>query len=136
MAKTRIEFEGFEDVVARITKLGGNVREVTEKALKETNKLVTEKARKVIHEHYLTGITEQSLSRDSSVEWKGLLANINTGFSIKNGGIASIMLMYGTPRMKKDQRLYNAFFSKKTRDEIMKIQEEIFYDEIRRLDSK
>ncbi len=34
--------------------------------------------------------------------------------------------MYGTPRMKKDTKLYNDIYGKKTRDEIRALQEEIF----------
>lgn len=131
--KTMIEFEGFEEVVARLTKLGANTKSITEKALKETHKVITAKAKEAIQPHKLTGLTERSLKTSSNIEWAGTLASVETGFSIRQGGLASIFLMYGTPRMKKDQKMYNAFFSKKTQDEVRKIQEDIFYDEIRRL---
>ncbi len=132
--KTRIEFEGFENVIAKLTKLEGNIRETTDKALKETHKIVTQKASKEIERHYLTGQTEKSIYNDANIDWTGTLASVSVGFSIRQGGIASIFLMYGTPRMKKDQKLYNAFWGKKTKEEIIKKQEEIFYEEIRRLD--
>ena len=53
--------------------------------------------------------------------------------------MASIYLMHGTevhgtPRTPKDQKLYNAIYGKKIRDEVKKLQEEAFYNEIRRLD--
>lgn len=131
--KTGIEFEGFEQVVARLAKLDGNIKKTTEKALKETHKVITNKAEKAIQPHKETGATEDSLYREAKIEWAGTLASVETGFSIRKGGLASIFLMYGTPRMKKDQKLYNAFWSKKTKEELMKIQEDIFYDEIRRL---
>ena len=41
--------------------------------------------------------------------------------------------MYGTPRMKKDQKLYNAIFGKKTNEKIRQIQEDIFFDAIRKV---
>lgn len=131
--KTYIEFEGFEAVVERLSKLGANTKSITEKALKETHKVITAKATEAIQPHRLTGLTEKSLKRQANVEWAGTLGSVETGFSIRQGGLASIFLMYGTPRMKKDQKLYNAFFSKKTQDEVKKIQEDIFYAEIRRL---
>ena len=132
--KTRIEFEGFEEVIARLTKLDGDVRGVTEKALRETHKVITKKAEAAIAPHKQTGDTEKSLKRNAEIEWAGTLASVETGFSIRQGGLPSIFLMYGTPRMKKDQNLYNAFFGNKTRKEVMELQEKLFYDEIRRLD--
>lgn len=131
--KTYIEFEGFEEAVARITKLEGNVKAITEKALKESHKIITTKAEEAIQPHKLTGLTEKSLKRQANVQWAGTIGSVETGFSIRQGGLASIFLMYGTPRMKKDQNLYNAFWSKKTQDEVRKIQEDIFYEEIRKL---
>lgn len=131
--KTRIEFDGFEDVTARLNRLGGNVKQVTEKALKETHRVVTQKAEKAIAPHKLTGDTEKSLVRQAKIEWGGLVGSVKTGFDISKGGLAHIFLMYGTPRIKKDQNLYNAFFGKQTQKEIKELQEDIFYDEIRRL---
>lgn len=131
--KTRIEFDGFEKVIARLTKLGADVSKIAEEALKETHKYVTEQAETAIRPHHLTGATEKSLKKQANVEWVGTLASVETGFDISNGGLPSIFLMYGTPRMKKDQKLYNAFFGGKTKNEINKIQEDIFYNEIRRL---
>lgn len=131
--KTRLEFEGFEEAIARLTKLEGNVKTTTEKALKETHKIITAKAEEAIKPHKETGATERSLKRQANVEWAGTLASVETGFSIREGGLASIFLMYGTPRMRKDQQMYNAFWSAKTKREVLEAQENVFYDEIRRL---
>ena len=131
--KTRIEFDGFEEVVARLSKLGADVPKVMDKALTETHKYVTKQVEPIIAKHRLTGATEHSLKRTSNVEWAGTLGSVETGFNIRKGGLPSIFLMYGTPRMKRDTKLYNAFFGSKTKNEIMKIQEDIFYEEIRRL---
>lgn len=133
--KTRIEFDGFEEVIARFTELEGDIKGTTEKALEKTHEFITKNAESAIARHHRTGATEKSLVRNAKVQWAGTLATVETGFDISNGGLPSIFLMYGTPRMAKDQNLYNAFFGGKTKNEVMKIQEEIFYDEIRRLDS-
>lgn len=132
--KTRIEFDGFEEVIARLTKLDGDIKSVTEKALRETHKVITHNAATAIAPHKETGATEKSLKRNAEIEWVGSEASVETGFSIRQGGLPSIFLMYGTPRMKKDQNLYNAFFGNKTKKEVMELQERIFYEEIRRLD--
>lgn len=132
-SKLKLEFDGLDNVIQKLTKLGSNVKGTAEKALKESHKIVTDKAKKAIQPHHLTGATEKSIYSPPEVNWAGNIASVPVGFSIRNGGLAHIFLMYGTPRIKKDQKLYNAFFSKATKDEIKTIQEDIFYDELRRL---
>ena len=132
-SKMGIEFEGFDEAIKRIEKLDGDVKAITEKALKETHKIVTKYAEEAIIPHRLTGATEKSLKRDASIEWSGTEAKVPVGFSISKGGLASIFLMYGTPRMKKDQKLYNAIWGTKTHDDVLKAQEDIFYEEIGKL---
>lgn len=133
--KLKFEFEGFDELIEKLTNLGGDVRKTTEKALKECHKQVTKDALQAITPHKDTGVTEKSLYTDGKVEWTGTQASIPVGFSISQGGIASIMLMYGTPRMPKDKNLYNALSpkSKELESKVKQIQEDIFYEEIRRL---
>lgn len=133
--KLKFEFEGFDELIEKLTNLGGDVRKTAEKALKECHKQVTKDALQAITPHKDTGVTEKSLYTDGKVEWTGTQASIPVGFSISKGGIASIMLMYGTPRMPKDKNLYNALSpkSKELESKVKQIQEDIFYEEIRRL---
>lgn len=128
-----LEFEGFDNVISKLNKLGGNIKGTTEKALKKIHTIITQKAEEAITPHNKTRQTEKSLRKEAEIEWEGTIASVKTGFSISEGGLASIFLMYGTPRQGKDQKMYNAFWSKSTRDEVQKAQEEIFYNEIRRL---
>lgn len=135
-----LEFEGFEEVISRLTKLEGDVKATTEKALKETHRIVTQKAEEAIQKEnlpakgkYSIGDTLESLKREANIEWAGTLAEVPVGFSIREGGLASIFMMYGTPRYMKNQKLYNAIWGKATHDEISKVQEDIFYEEIRKL---
>lgn len=133
MPKFQVEFAGFDQVISKLKRLDGDVKSVTEKALKETHKTVTTKAEEAIAKHHRTGRTESTLERSADVEWSSEVATVNVGFNIRNGGLASIFLMYGTPRVSKDQKLYNAFYGSATRTEVLKLQEDIFYEEIRRL---
>lgn len=135
-----LEFEGFDEVIKRLTNLEGDVKETSERALKECHKVVTRKAEESVKKSNLPakgkfskGDTSKSLYKEAKVEWKGTIASIKTGFSISNGGLASIFMIYGTPRYMKNQKMYNAFWGKKTIDEVKKIQEDTFYEEIRRL---
>lgn len=133
--KLKFEFDGFENLTKRLANLEGDVKATTEKALKECHRQVTNDALQAIKPHRDTGVTEKSLYTESKVEWAGTQASVPVGFSISKGGIASIMLMYGTPRIPKDQNLYNALSpkSKKLESKVKQIQEDIFYEEIRRL---
>lgn len=138
--KIGIEFEGFDNAVAKLTKLNGNIKEITNRGLRETHKIITEKAEEAVQKPNLPakgkhsiGATEKALKREANIEWTGTLASVQVGFSIKEGGLASIFMIYGTPRYMKNQKMYNAFWSTKTRNEVLNAQEEIFYNELRKL---
>jgi hypothetical protein len=65
------------------------------------------------------------------VEWTGMVAEVAVGFDLtKKGGFHSIYVMngtkvHGTPRVKKDQKLWNAIKGAQTKKEIAALQEEI-----------
>ncbi|MCI8868155.1 MAG: hypothetical protein HFE61_08495 [Anaerotignum sp.] len=128
MPRNRIgmSFAGFEEMAAEFDALGGELREVITECLEKSHGLVTPKLHADMARHRRTGRTERSILDDVRVEWSGTKAFVDVGFDIQNGGLASIFLMYGTPRMKKDTKLYNDIYGKKTRDEIRALQEEIF----------
>ena len=147
--KSRIEFDGFEEAIARLNKLNGNVKNISEKALKKTHEIITQKAQDAITPHNETHQTEKTLRKEAEIEWNGTLASVKTGFSISEGGLASIFLMYGTQshavsnqygknlgvaeETKRDAKMYNAFFFFITRKEVAEAKKEIFNNEIRRL---
>lgn len=138
MPKLSIEFKGFDASVKRLTELEGNVKKTAEDALKQSKRMVQKNLEAAMQRHNRTHETVRSLDNESGVSWVGGVGTIHVGFNIEEGGLPSIFLMYGTkvhgtPRIPKDQALYNAVYGKKTRDEITKILEEAFYSEIRRL---
>ena len=134
MSKNKIglNFKGFEEYAERLDKLGGDLRKATEKALQETYDYITPKLEKDIKKHRLTGATERSLNKNAKVSWSGSTAEIKVGFKIHDGGLPSIFLMYGTPRMHKDQNLYNDAFGSKTKKEVARLQQEVFAEAIKK----
>lgn len=141
MARMKLEITGLDKLLERIDKMGSDSKKVCEEALRETHKIVTQKAEEGMAKSnlpaggkYSYGDTLRTLRREALIYWNGDVASVPVGFDINNGGLTSIFLMYGTPRMKKDQTLYNAFFGAKTRKEILEAQENVFYSEIRRLE--
>lgn len=130
--KTQIEFDGFEEVIRRLSQLEGDVKKVTGEALKKSNRYVRQNIGAAMQKHNRTYETIRSLVSNPEVRWAGTTGSIDVGFDLSSGGLPSIFLMYGTPRVQKDQALYNAIYGKKTRDKVKKIQETMFYDAIRK----
>lgn len=128
MAKNKLglQFSGFEEMIANLEKAKGDIKGTTEKALIESQKIIAEESHTSMGRHHDSGETEGSIIEDGKVEWQGLTASIGVGFDIGNGGFPSIFLMYGTPRMNKDTKVYNAVYGKKVRDAISKVQKDIF----------
>lgn len=147
MAKLKLEFEGFEQVTARLKQLEGNLTGVTEKALTESRDLVSNNLHTAMAPHRRTGRTEGAIVDNSGVEWAGSVASIEVGFDLEKGGLPSIFLMHGTkphkvkyfgtprlhPGQRADKNLYNAVYGGATQRKVRQIQEDIFYAEIRKL---
>lgn len=122
-----MQFDGLTDVIHQLEQLEVDVRQTVTGALQEAGQLVTEQARAAIQPHRRTGKTEASLIENPPVEWTGTEASVNVGFDINNGGMPSIYLMngtkvFGTPRVKKDVKLYNAFYGAETQKKIEQIE--------------
>ena len=132
MAKNKLglQFSGWDEVIANLDSLGGDIKKTTENALLESQKIVARNAQTAMKKHRRTGKTENSISDDGTVTWIGSTAQIGVGFDLKSGGMPSIFLMYGTPRKAKDQAVYNAVYGSGTKKEISEKQSEIFYKEI------
>lgn len=134
MAKMSLEFAGFAEFRNKLNKLGADTKAITEEALKETHKIVTAKAESAMAAgnlpaggDYSIGRTVDSLLKTPEISWRGTEGSVKVGFNIKTGGLASVFLMYGTPRMSKVQVLYDAFFGDQTIGEVSNAQKEIFY---------
>lgn len=134
MAKMSITFKGFEQLAEDIDAIGGDLKSAVDEALNESQKIIqsnlqtaaAEYARKGGGKGYATGKMYQSIIENPQVEWHGLIAEVGVGFKLlAKGGWHSIFIMYGTPRMGKNQKVYNAIKGTKTKNEIAKIQEEI-----------
>lgn len=131
--KTQLDVSGLEEYIKKLENLNKDLKKTFESALHATNSHVTKKIEPTIAKHKQTGATESSINKENKVTWQGTTAITKVGFDIKNGGLASIFLMYGTPKMTPDRGLYNAFYSNKTKKEILEIQQEVFRKRIERL---
>ena len=151
MAKKRfgLEFGAIAELAEKYDKLGGDLKEVTTKALEFIPDEVNPELSKAIAAHRRTGKTAASLARDQKVEWQGTVASIAVGFQLKQGGFPSIFLMYGTARhapsnqyggpyngsiqTTQDMRLYNAIYGNRMQKAITEEQQKIFAEEISKI---
>lgn len=133
MAKFSIEFDELKQLANQLEELAGKngVIEATERALIATDDYVTAEVDKAVANSKFnfdrSGTTKKSIDRERKVEWNGTTATAKAGFSISKGGLPSIFLMYGTPKIKPDTNLKNAAKGQGIhRDKIHKIQQEEF----------
>ncbi|MCI7503680.1 MAG: hypothetical protein MSA76_08485 [Clostridium sp.] len=131
--KGMIDFSQLEDLAEKWEKAGGKVEQLAESCLKAAHKAVTPPIVQDMTRHHRTGSTQESIVTKADVKWDGTKANIPVGFDIKQGGLPSIFLMYGTPRIKKDTKLYADVYGKKAQERIKKAQEETFQKGIKKL---
>lgn len=143
MAKMSIVFDGFSDLAQAIDKAGGDLKEAVDEALTKTQDLVQENVRSASTVYtgkglkgYATGAMVRSIMASESPEWHGSIAEVGSGFTTNGGAtmagfLHSIFVMYGTPKMTKDQKLYNAIKGTRTRKQIAEIQQEVMNEHLK-----
>ena len=131
--KLKIEFDAYDVLQRKLKEIGGNAKQTAENALKASHNHVTKKLETAIKPHKKTGETENSLRETPIVEWTGdMVAEAKVGFHISDGGLPSIFLMYGTPSIEPDNNLKEAIYGTKAKNEIKKIQREVYEKSIER----
>lgn len=129
-----VEFSGFSEVLKRLESLNADVKKITEDALKQAAKVVTDKAEAAMSRsnlpakgRYSTGKTLSGLMRNPKVVWVGTEAMIPVGFDSSKSGLAWVYLIRGNPAHQKNQALYDAFYSSETEGEVRAIEKRVFY---------
>lgn len=133
MARMSITFKGFEQLAEEIDAIGGNLQKAVDEALTDTSEYIQGQVSMAAAPYangglkgYAKGNMYRSIKKGNGVTWSGLVAEVGVGFELfAKGGWHSIFVMYGTPRMAKDPKVYNAIKGTKTKNEIAKIQDEV-----------
>jgi hypothetical protein len=133
MAKMSILFKGFEDLAADVDRTSGDLEKAVDEALTETASYISSQVTSAAAPYaakglkgYATGRMYSAIINDNMVYWNGSVAEVGVGFALNdNSGWHSIFIMYGTPRMAKNTKVYNAIKGTKTKKEIEKIQQEV-----------
>ncbi len=131
MAKNKIglQFDGFEALISKLDSMDGNVKKAVERSLEAAHNTVTTKLVADMRRHRRTGRTAKAIAKDPEIKWEGTTASVKVGFRFPEG-LPSVFLMYGTPRKKKDQNLYNDIYGSRVKKEIAEKQKQIFTEEI------
>lgn len=133
MAKMSIIFNGFADLAAEIDRSGGDLVKAVDEALTETAQYIQDQVESAAAPYatkgggmkgYATGEMYKGIKKEHLVTWHGSIAEVGAGFNLENAWW-SIFVMYGTPRMAKDPKVYNAIKGTKTKKAIEKLQQEV-----------
>lgn len=137
MAKMQIIFDGFAELAEQIDRAEGDLHAAVDEALTETQTLVQRELKQAAAPYapgrpgrkgYATGAMYESIINSEPIQWAGTVATVNTGFSAaknRTGFMHSIFVMYGTPKMAKDQKVYNAIKGARIKKKIAEKQEEV-----------
>lgn len=141
--KISLQFKGFEELTKKIDDLAGTdgLKRAVEAALKTSKQEVNKEITAALQPSkfpaggiYSTGKTKAAINKDFAVKWAGMVAEIPIGFDMsKSGGMTSIYLMYGTPRMKPDNELFNAIYGNAIKTKVKKLQETAVKEVIERI---
>ena len=136
-----VMFKGFDKEIAKYTKaLNGGIKPIIEKCLEVAPKEITPALERDMQKHNRTGRTVKSIDRKNEITWSGTEATIPVGFHIRQGGLASIFLMYGTARhypgdtgpmhTQADDQLREDIIGPAIEKKVAALQEQIFNKEI------
>lgn len=133
-SKFAFRFDEMSELAAKIEAAGGDLQKAAESALKATHGFITPQLNRGVSRHVQTGETKGSLEKKARVTWvHPMLARVEIGFDLSDGGVPSIFLMWGTPKMKPDTNLRRAAYGAKVRREVAKIQREALETVLKRL---
>lgn len=135
MARMQILFDGFKDLAYAVDACLGDeaLHKSVDEALVETGKYVQQQVTSAAASYskkggglkgYATGAMFKAIKKDQIVYWNGSIAEVSVGFDLKEA-FWSLFVMYGTPRMGKDSKIYNAIKGAKTKNEVARIQQEV-----------
>lgn len=134
MAKMQIIGDPMKDLLEDLDRVGGDLKGAVNEMLEETQKYIQSEVTSAAAPYaakglkgYAQGNMYKTIVKDGAVRWETpTVAEVNAGFNLsEKGGYHSIFIMYGTPRIAKNQKVWNAIKGARVRKEIERIQKEI-----------
>lgn len=132
----RLELTGFEELLDKLDKIGGDLKPVVTDALEQAGETIEWDTKEAVAKANLPakgkfskGDTEKTIVSNPKVNWTAGVATIGVGFDYGKDG-AGGFLITGTPRMKPDQALLTMYKRKKYMAKIKSEMEEIVNEAI------
>ena len=136
MARLKIDFDGFDQMIKQFEEMEKDLKPAVEKALEASFEAVTPGIKKIIPSHRETGSTEDSLIKTPVIKWDGNVGEVKVGFDLTKD-VASQFLIYGAkasatgvPYRAPDMKLWNAIFGSEVKKKVAEIQKEVFEREL------
>lgn len=136
MARIKIEFDGFDEMLKQFEEMEKDLKPAVEKALEASFDVVTPGIKAVIPSHRVSGATEDSLIKTPHIEWNGNVGEMKVGFDLGDE-IASQFLIYGAkasltgvPYRPPDMQLWNAIFGSSVKKKIADAQSKVMGEEL------
>lgn len=115
----KLDLSGFKEMLERLDKLGGDIKNVVEDALTQAAETIADDTVDAMSTanlpaggKYSHGETMASIVRHPVVEWQGTYASVGVGFDFDKPG-AGGFLITGTPRMAPNHALQAIYKRKK-----------------------
>lgn len=132
----KLDTRGFDDYVAKLQKLGADLKPIFTDALTQAAETITKDTINGMKDQYLpahgeysSGDTKKSIVRNPRIEWIGMVGEVAVGFDFSKPG-AGGLLITDTPKMQPDEELNRIYKDKKYMTNIKKDMIKIFQDEI------
>ena len=127
----KMDTRDFQNLLIELDKKGKDAKVAADEALQITGNLIAENLTTAASPYagkglkgYATGKMYGTILRNERTEWNGNTATVRAGFRIRDA-LESVFIMYGTPRMAPDKKVFNAIQGTKTKKQIKEKQEEI-----------
>lgn len=140
-----LSFDGLDEMIATFSKIEKDdaLKKTVEKALDASADIVYKAIKEAMAKATVngkpvnwdrTGRTAASLEEKYLTVWEtSTQAYKPVGFNFKVGGLPSVFLMHGTPRMKPNRALWEAVYGKKINEQISETQKMIFQEELNKI---
>lgn len=130
----QLDTSGFQELIAKIDALEGNVKGAVEDALGQSAETIREDTIDALSDSYLPakgryshGDTKRSVVSSAAVKWESLTAYVPVGFDFSKPG-AGGFLISGTPRMRPDMMLNKMYRQKSYMKNIQNDMWDVFMD--------
>lgn len=141
----KLNLTGFNELITKLDKLDGDVKEAVTDALEQAGKKIGEDTKKAVQPQclpakgkYSKGNTEKSIIMDPKVHWSGSAAETGVGFDYDKPGAGGFLISgrapgkNGTPRMAPDYELQKIYKKKAYMSNIQNGMQEVVQKEIKK----